>query len=69
MGCLQKWGLTTIGCLQYMHGVGARFAHYLHMPGPLLHDVGFELLPVGAPQVFVVFLASPSSNDFGHFSS
>lgn len=36
-----------VGCalFQYLHGVGARIAHYQHHPGPLLHDVGFQYLP------------------------
>eukprot|EP00850_Spirogloea_muscicola_P023465 SM000359S13451 [mRNA] locus=s359:114:3183:+ [translate_table: standard] len=29
----------------YIHGMGAKSAHFLHKPAPLLHDVGFELLP------------------------
>jgi hypothetical protein len=37
---------TCCACTQYIHGVGARLAYYLHRPGPLLHDLGFELLPV-----------------------
>jgi hypothetical protein len=37
---------TCFAYIQYIHGVGARLAYYLHKPGPLLHDLGFELLPV-----------------------
>lgn len=43
---MENWKLVLGGLLfQYVHGVGARVAHYQHHPGPLLHDVGFELLP------------------------
>lgn len=43
---LENWKLIIGGLLfQYVHGVGARIAHYQHHPGPLLHDVGFEYLP------------------------
>jgi hypothetical protein len=43
---LENWKIILFGLVfQYVHGVGARVAHYQHHPGPLLHDVGFELLP------------------------
>jgi hypothetical protein len=43
----EKWPYILFGVIfQYIHGVGARLAYYLHRPGPLLHDLGFELLPV-----------------------
>lgn len=43
---MENWKLVLGGLLfQYVHGVGARIAHYQHHPGPLLHDVGFEYLP------------------------
>ncbi|KAH8938231.1 hypothetical protein BDL97_16G070900 [Sphagnum fallax] len=42
----EKWPYILFGVIfQYIHGVGARLAYYLHRPGPLLHDLGFELLP------------------------
>jgi hypothetical protein len=44
---IEKWPYILFGLIfQYIHGVGARLAYYLHRPGPLLHDLGFELLPV-----------------------
>ena len=43
---LEHWKFILGGLLfQYVHGVGARIAHYQHHPGPLLHDVGFQILP------------------------
>jgi hypothetical protein len=43
---MENWKLVLGGAVfQYVHGVGARIAHYQHHPGPLLHDVGFEYLP------------------------
>eukprot|EP00246_Nothoceros_aenigmaticus_P015604 TRINITY_DN6582_c0_g1_i2.p1 TRINITY_DN6582_c0_g1~~TRINITY_DN6582_c0_g1_i2.p1 ORF type:complete len:327 (-),score=31.28 TRINITY_DN6582_c0_g1_i2:413-1393(-) len=43
---LEKWKFLLFGILcQYLHGVMARVAHYLHRPQPLLHDIGFQLLP------------------------
>ncbi|KAH8932468.1 hypothetical protein BDL97_19G073600 [Sphagnum fallax] len=43
---IEKWPYIIFGLIfQYIHGLGARVAYYLHRPGPLLHDVGFELLP------------------------
>jgi hypothetical protein len=43
---IEKWPYILFGVIfQYIHGVGARLAYYLHRPGPLLHDLGFELLP------------------------
>ncbi|XP_073385247.1 phosphatidylinositol:ceramide inositolphosphotransferase-like [Physcomitrium patens] len=43
---MEHWKVILGGLLfQYVHGVGARIAHYQHHPGPLLHDAGFEYLP------------------------
>ncbi|GAQ85288.1 Inositolphosphorylceramide Synthase [Klebsormidium nitens] len=52
---VDRWKIILAGVVfQYMHGIGARFAHYLHRPGPLLHDVGFELIPeLGKKNIYV----------------
>ncbi|KAJ3685620.1 hypothetical protein LUZ61_014784 [Rhynchospora tenuis] len=42
----EKWKLLLAGLIfQYIHGLAARGVHYLHRPGPVLHDLGFLLLP------------------------
>lgn len=42
----EKWKLLLAGLIfQYIHGLAARGVHYLHRPGPVLHDLGFKLLP------------------------
>ncbi|MCD7472908.1 Phosphatidylinositol:ceramide inositolphosphotransferase 1 [Datura stramonium] len=41
-----KWKYILGGLIfQYIHGLAARGVHYIHRPGPTLHDVGFFLLP------------------------
>jgi hypothetical protein len=48
---LEKWRFILFGIFwQYLHGVAARIAHYLHQPGPVLHDIGFDLLPELGPE-------------------
>ncbi|BBN14972.1 hypothetical protein MPTK1_6g15920 [Marchantia polymorpha subsp. ruderalis] len=48
---LEKWRFLLFGLVfQYFHGVAARIAHYLHRPGPILHDLGFDLLPELGPE-------------------
>lgn len=46
-----KWPYIVFGLfLQYLHGVAARTAHFLHHPGPVLHDMGFDLFPELGPK-------------------
>lgn len=46
-----KWPYIVFGLVfQYLHGVAARTAHFLHHPGPVLHDMGFELFPELGPK-------------------
>eukprot|EP00898_Chlorokybus_atmophyticus_P009135 jgi/Chlat1/9222/Chrsp98S08479 len=43
---MQRWRTILLALLfQYVHGVAAHGAHFLHKPGPVLHDVGFDLVP------------------------
>ncbi|KAI4385981.1 hypothetical protein MLD38_003962 [Melastoma candidum] len=42
----ENWKYLLGGLIfQYLHGLAARGVHYLHRPGPLLHDIGFNLIP------------------------
>ncbi|KAI4382409.1 hypothetical protein MLD38_008379 [Melastoma candidum] len=42
----ENWKYLLGGLIfQYIHGLAARGVHYLHRPGPLLHDIGFNLIP------------------------
>lgn len=42
----EKWKLLLAGLIfQYIHGLSARGVHYLHQPGPILQDFGFNILP------------------------
>ncbi|XP_077238847.1 phosphatidylinositol:ceramide inositolphosphotransferase-like isoform X2 [Tasmannia lanceolata] len=51
----EKWKLLLAGLVfQYIHGLAARGVHYLHRPGPILHDVGFLILPeLGQERAFI----------------
>lgn len=42
--------LLLVAVWQYVHKVGTNIAYYLHRPGPLLYDLGFEALPELGPQ-------------------
>ncbi|KAH0457673.1 hypothetical protein IEQ34_012988 [Dendrobium chrysotoxum] len=52
---MEKWKLLLAGLFfQYVHGVAAHGIHYLHRPGPILHDLGFSLLPeIGPDKAYV----------------
>ena len=40
-------------CFQYVHGIFTQLAHRMHRPqSPLLHDLGFQYLPVSAYHLF-----------------
>lgn len=43
-----RWKQVLFGAVfQYFHGVSTQLAHRMHRPQEdILHDVGFELLPV-----------------------
>lgn len=41
----RAWLLLLLLLWQYIHGVCVHAVYYLHRPGPLLRDMGFELLP------------------------
>ncbi|GJP31249.1 hypothetical protein CLOM_g23334 [Closterium sp. NIES-68] len=51
----EKWTIIVSGILfQFIHGFLTRTAHFLHAPRPLLHDVGFELVPEIGPENFFI---------------
>ncbi|EFJ33249.1 hypothetical protein SELMODRAFT_167618 [Selaginella moellendorffii] len=42
----EKWKLLLLAIIfQYVHGIAAKVAHYLHQPGRILPDIGFRFLP------------------------
>ncbi|EPS69488.1 hypothetical protein M569_05277, partial [Genlisea aurea] len=51
----ENWNYILGGLLfQYVHGVAARGVHYLHRPGPILHDLGFLSLPeIGQEKAYI----------------
>ena len=46
----KRWRIILFGLvMQYVHGIFTQLAHRMHHPQEEpLHDVGFELTPVGA---------------------
>eukprot|EP00793_Prasinoderma_coloniale_P007063 PRCOL_00006915-RA len=44
-GGRRLWSLLLLLLWQYLHGVAVHAVYFLHRPGPLLRDMGFELLP------------------------
>eukprot|EP00270_Netrium_digitus_P007043 TRINITY_DN2036_c0_g1_i5.p1 TRINITY_DN2036_c0_g1~~TRINITY_DN2036_c0_g1_i5.p1 ORF type:complete len:308 (+),score=31.84 TRINITY_DN2036_c0_g1_i5:404-1327(+) len=55
----KKWPIIIGGVIfQYLHGVASKTAHFLHTPAPVLHDMGFELLPeIGKERAYLSELA------------
>jgi hypothetical protein len=45
-----RWHIILIGlAFQYVHGIFTQLAYRMHQPAAqLLHDVGFELIPVSS---------------------
>lgn len=47
---MERWKFILFSLVfQYIHGLAARAVHYLHRPGPVLHDIGFAILPELGP--------------------
>eukprot|EP00475_Leptophrys_vorax_P001778 TRINITY_DN10993_c0_g1_i2.p1 TRINITY_DN10993_c0_g1~~TRINITY_DN10993_c0_g1_i2.p1 ORF type:complete len:361 (-),score=2.83 TRINITY_DN10993_c0_g1_i2:108-1190(-) len=51
----EKWKVIVTGIIfQFIHGFLTRTAHILHEPRPLLHDIGFVLIPELGPEHFYI---------------